>query len=492
VQELIEEQKYFTLHAGRQTGKTTSLMWLERRFNARGRWRALWIDLEAAREQPDPVAGMASVLSIIDLSLRLHHPELERPDESEIEAVLREPSTALLKYLITLAALDDRPLLLLLDEVDGLVGPTMVSFLTQLRQGYIGRSQAPFPASVVLVGQRQVRDYIVSAEDRRALSWLGTTSPFNITYAATTLEPFTEAEVAELLGQHAEETGQRFEPAAASRIWELGQGHPWLTNALADQIVGGDVKDRGVSITPAHVEAAKETIILERRSHIDSLMARLREPRVRRILDPMLAGTTMPADLLDDDVGYVQGLGLVRVERGQLQIANPIYREVIPRALTFIDQAQIPNKPASYVLADGSLDMPKLMADWQVFWRIDGHLAAEGFSYRESGPHLMMMAFLQRIVNGGGKVQREYGLGRRALDLLVEWGERRYAIEIKLRRDTETEQEALQQTSDYLDRLGQGEGWLVMFDLRSTLPWAERLTTRTVEVGGRRVHVVGC
>ena len=84
----------------------------------------------------------------------------------------------------------------------------------------------------------------------------------------------------------------------------------------------------------AHVEAAKETIILERRSHIDSLVARLREPRVCRILGPMLAGTSLPMDPLDDDLGYVLGLGLVRVQRGEIQIANPIYREVIPRALT--------------------------------------------------------------------------------------------------------------------------------------------------------------
>jgi hypothetical protein len=160
--------------------------------------------------------------------------------------------------------------------------------------------------------------------------------------------------------------------------------------------------------------------------------------------------------------------------------------------LTFIRQTQIPNEPAAYVRPDGSLDMPKLMADWQVFWRIDGHLAAEGFAYRESGPHLMMMAFLQRIVNGGGRVEREYGLGRRALDLLVEWRDARHAIEIKLRRDTETEAEALQQLADYLDRLGLDEGWLVLFDLRSTKPWAERLTTRAVELGPRRIHVVGC
>jgi hypothetical protein len=55
---LIEEHKFGTLHAGWQTGKTTSLMWLERHLNASGRWRALWVDIETAREQPDPARAM--------------------------------------------------------------------------------------------------------------------------------------------------------------------------------------------------------------------------------------------------------------------------------------------------------------------------------------------------------------------------------------------------------------------------------------------------
>jgi hypothetical protein len=492
VQRLIDEHKYFTLHAGRQTCKTTSLMWLERHLNDSGRWRALWVDLQTAREQPDPATALPLVVQLIDRALRLRHAELPRPDPAEIEAVLREPATALLDYLSRLSALDERPLVLLLDEVDGLVGPAMVSFLTQLRDGYIARSQTPFPASVVLVGQRQVRDYIVGTEDRRALSWLGTTSPFNITTEAATLGPFTEAEVEELLGEHTTDTGQRFEPAAVRRIWELAQGHPWLTNALADQIVSRDVEDRGVPVTTAHVEAAKETIILERRSHIDSLVARLREPRVRRVLEPMLAGTGLPTDLVEDDVSYVLGLGLVRVVSGELQIANPIYREVIPRALTWTQQISMHQPTEWYVLPDGALDLPKLMTAWQTFWRKDRHLAAEGFSYREAGPHLMLMAFLQRIVNGGGRVEREYGLGRGALDLMISWKETRHAIEVKLRRDTETEAEALEQIARYLDRAGLGEGWLVMFDLRTEPSWSDKQFVREAAHAGKTIHVVGC
>ncbi len=116
------------------------------------------------------------------------------------------------------------------------------------------------------------------------MRWLGTSSPFNITAEATTLAPFTAEEVAALLQQHTAATGQRFEPEAVAGIHDLSQGHPWLVNALADQIVARDVEERGVAVTAAHVEAAKETILLERRTHIDSLVARLREPRVRRIL----------------------------------------------------------------------------------------------------------------------------------------------------------------------------------------------------------------
>jgi hypothetical protein len=276
------------------------------------------------------------------------------------------------------------------------------------------------------------------------------------------------------------------------RIWALAQGHPWLTNAIADQIVGRDVEDRGVAITRDHVDAAKETIILERRSHIDSLLARLREPRVRRILDAMLAGGILPLDLPEDDLSYVVGLGIVRMARGELQIANQIYREVIPRALSWHQQISIHQPTEWYVRADGALDMPKLMMAWQAFWYEDGHLAAEGFSYREAGPHLMLMAFLQRVVNGGGRVEREYGLGRGAVDLMIFWRAERHAIEMKIRRDTFTEAKALDQVARYLDRAGLDEGWLVMFDQRKEVPWTEKQFLREVEHAAKRIRIVGC
>lgn len=484
---LIRRRKFFSLYAGRQTGKTTSLKWLEEHFNKTETWRALWVDLQTAQGEPDPAKAFRTILERLERTCARRFPDIRRLD---IDELLRDPKSALGKYLTHLASVDARPWVLFFDEVDGLVGDAMVSFLTQLREGYVARSQVPFPASVMLVGQREVRDYVTSREGLRAISWLGTTSPFNITAESMTLEPFAAGEVEELLVQHTTATGQKFAPEAIARIYELGRGHPWLTNALADQITRRDVPDRNVPITSAHVDAAKETIILERRTHIDSLVAKLREDRVRRLIDPMLAGQQTSVDVLDDDFSYVVGLGLIRKHQGLFEIANPIYREVIPRSLTYVRQGQIARWQA-HVLPDGSLDMDSLMRDWQEFWREDGHLAADGFGYRESGPHLMLMAFLQRIINGGGRIGREYGLGRGALDLLVEWKDKRHAIEVKIRRDAETQGKAVQQLGRYLDSLGLREGWLVLFDLRKQQSWKKKLFVRKVKHEGKRITVVG-
>ncbi|MFO0606526.1 MAG: ATP-binding protein [Polyangiales bacterium] len=492
----IEQGRYFSLVAGRQTGKTTSVRWLRDHYNQAGEMLAVWVDLETAREQPDPAVALRTVLGSLERSFARDLPAVPLPDAALTEAWLRDPASAFLRYLRAACEAAPKPLVLLFDEADCLAGAAMVSFLTQLRELYLTRDDAPSPRSVALVGARAVRDYLLSAEDRRFVRWLGTASPFNVTVENVGLAAFTATEVGELTAQHTAETGQRFEPEAVARVHDLSRGHPWLVNALCDQCTRRDVTDRAVAITSAHVDAAKETIIVERRTHIDSLLAKLREERVRRVIDPMIAGSTVPASQLDDDIAYVLGLGLCRVAEGRCEPANPIYREVIVRTLTYGTQVSLEQKTAWYLRPDGTLDAPKLMAAWQEFWREDGHLAAEGFAYKESGPHLMLMAFLQRVVNGGGRIDREYALGKRALDLLVTWraGDvtQRIALELKVWRHPNTEAKGLAQLADYLDALGLDEGWLVVFRNDPSLDWDARITHRTEAVGARRIHVVGC
>jgi hypothetical protein len=490
--ELVEHRKFFSLVAGHQCGKTTCLRWMAAHYNAGDRLRALWIDLQVARDTPDPAVALPRILRMCEESLRLQIRDVVGPSPEEIDVLLRIPGNALLDYLRALAAASPLPLVVFFDEADGLVGATMVSFLSQLRAGYLSRTEAPFPQSVALVGRRAVRDDTLSLDERRQIEWLGSSSPFNVNAEVTSVALFTRPEVESLLAQHTTATGQRFEADAVSHVFALTEGQPWLVNALADYATDRLVRDRALAVTRDHIEAAKEALILERRTHIDALVARLREPRVRRVIDPMLSGELLPFSDIDDDLLYVAGLGLIRKVGGEWIIANAMYREVVPRALTAAAQSSLYQRTEWYVRPDGLLDVPKLMAAWQEFWREDGRVAAEGFGYKESGPHLLMMAFLQRIVNGGGRIDREYALGKGALDLLITWKTQRIAVELKLWRRPTTEPKGIAQLAGYLDTLGLDEGWLVIFETRPAIEWEARSFARTEAVGGRTIHVVGC
>ena len=139
------------------------------------------------------------------------------------------------------------------------------------------------------------------------------------------------------------------------------------------------------------------------------------------MIEPLLSGAESSESIPLDDLEYARDLGLV-TRSGPVAIANPIYREVIPRDLTYTTQAMsIHHDPAWYVGDDGALRAGELLAAFQVFFREHSEHWVERFQYREAGPQLLLQAFLQRVVNGGGRIEREYGLGRMRTDLLLVW-----------------------------------------------------------------------
>ena len=206
---LIGRGKYFVLHAPRQTGKTSALIALRDHLNsgAAGDFRAVYANLEdaqALREDLEP--AMRTILALIARQERLLG---ENPLDGIWPDALAEvgAGAAFGEALTRWCQASPRPLVLLLDEVDALVGDTLLSLLRQLRSGYPQRPAA-FPLSVVLCGVRDVRDYRISWAPGRETIEGG--SPFNIRAESRRLGDFDEAEVRGLLAQHTEETGQSF------------------------------------------------------------------------------------------------------------------------------------------------------------------------------------------------------------------------------------------------------------------------------------------
>jgi len=108
-----------------------------------------------------------------------------------------------------------------------------------------------------------------------------------------------------------------------------------------------------------------------------------------------------------------------------------------------------------------------------------------------------LQAFLQRIVNGGGRIEREYGLGRLRTDLLIIWpyGDQvqKAVIEFKVLHKSleQTLAAGLQQTWEYMDRCATDEGHLVIFDRTPGKSWEEKIYRRQEQVHGKTVTVWG-
>ena len=117
------------------------------------------------------------------------------------------------------------------------------------------------------------------------------------------------------------------------------------------------------------VVPAEIRLILSRATHLDQLTDKLKEDRVHRVIARILVGDTDIEGVTTDDLQYVQDMGLVTTDR-PIRISNAIYREIIPRELTWTNQElTIYEETTWYVMPDKRLDIPKLIRSFQQFFR---------------------------------------------------------------------------------------------------------------------------
>jgi hypothetical protein len=370
----------------------------------------------------------------------------------------------------------------------------MVSFLRQLRDGFSDRGVGIFPVSIALVGMRDLRDYITSAKGGIPPN---PGSPFNIKADSAVLSNFRKADIAALFAQRTAETGQQITQEALDYVYEQSKGQPWIVNSLFMRATLRILTQESTeTVTLAHVEEARQQMILARETHLDALAVRLRDPGVRDIIQTIIVGATDPDMAESDAFALCMDLGLVALNDGDPEIANPVYREVIARQITYGQQLAIPKPNWQWEKPDGSLDMDTLLKEFQKFWRRHADKWEEKSDYTEAFPHLLLMAFLQRILNGGGNIERDCAAGRGRMDLGIEYNGYRYIIEIKLLDDHDglatVREEGLEQIRKYRDKFsGAPPAYLTIFDRRSSAakkPWDERIYWEYDD----DVAIVGC
>jgi hypothetical protein len=342
---------------------------------------------------------------------------------------------------------------------------------------------------------RDLKDYITVTKDNVPVN---PGSPFNIKEDSAIIGNFSQDDINHLFAQRTEETGQQITAEALAYVWEQSRGQPWIVNSLfmraTIRVLGEDSRD---TVTLAHIQEARQQMILARETHLDTLAYRMQDPEIKKIIDTIMTGESDPTLTERESFRLCMDLGLVVKEDGNPSIANPMYREVIARQMTYSTQDAIPKPEWQWEKTDGSLDMDQLLQEFQKFWRKHSEVWEQKSTYTEAFPHLLLMAFLQRVLNGGGRIEREYAAGRGRMDLAVEYHGQTYVIEIKLIRyydnPEDVAEEGLAQIKRYRDRLGvDTPAYLLIFDRREEtkkIPWDQRLGW---EPQGNSITVVRC
>jgi hypothetical protein len=474
----ISDQLYWVLHAPRQTGKTTFLKSWMREINAGTEAISCYVSVERCQGITDVASAMQAIYSAIRKHAKEHDVPVPQVEANDYTSLLND---TLVHWAEIVAP---KPLVVLFDEVDVLQGEPLISFLRQLRDGFAGRGMGTFPTSIALVGMRDLKDYITASKGGVAPN---PGSPFNIKEDSVVLTNFHKDDIGKLFAQRTAENGQQITQEALDYVYEQSKGQPWIVNSLFKRATMRVLnEDNNETVTIEHIEAARQQMIEARETHLDALGVRLRDPRIKNVIQAIITGENNPQmGRTHPDVELAMDLGLISWSNQKgFTIANPVYEEILTRYLSSGYHDNLPSPSTwQWQKPDGSLDMDSLLREFQKFWRRHSEIWEQKSDYTEAFPHLLLMAFLQRITNGEGRVEREYAAGRGRMDLAIEYNKQWFIIEVKLIHSYETpdevKEEGLEQIRTYRDKYGSSTpSYLVIFDRRpdaKELPWSERI-----------------
>jgi hypothetical protein len=483
---MIEGQHFFVLDGPRRTGKTTFFSVLMNQLNDEGEYSALMVNIRAAGGEKNPNDAMKIVADSIFKKAKRHLPEKEWPDPPDEASRNSFYQGQLQEYLNHWSEKNPKPIVLMIDEAGSLPDDLFSILLSQLNAGFEDRPYG-FPHSIALTGLRPGK------------------ASFDMKAETLLLGAFTPSETDTLLNEHIMETGQIFTQRIKEEIFRLTGGQPWLTNALAKEIVSGVIKDdytRPVEF--AHLISARRNLVRRGETHMGSLSKKLREPAVKRVTEAVISGEFLPPDRLEDLI-YLQDMGLVTCDP-PVTFANPVYAEVIPRILNHcweVSFHQVLVDQKRY-LKNGCLDMDAVIERFQKFYRRSSDVWLQRLDFYEIGRQLLFMAFLQRIAENGGTFEYEMAIGSGHISILLEFASERFPLLLKLQRDRYSDQDALKQILHFLNQVGMDHGYLILFETNSQVPWEEcaygmefqipwekRIYWKDIEQNGKKIKLIG-
>jgi energy-coupling factor transporter ATP-binding protein EcfA2 len=499
VRALIEKGKYFTINRPRQYGKTTTLKIMGKRLRETGEY--LVFNLSFARVGDgmfaDEFAFAPNFMSVLADNAPLYAPELK--DWLEQIAPKTINMKMLDKAITDMINQTNKKVVLMIDEVDKSSNNQLfVSFLGMLRDKYLVRDEAKTFHSVVLAGVHDVKSLKIKLRPDEEQKF---NSPWNIAVDFKVDMNFKPHEIEPMLKDYVAERSIVMNTKQMSeRLFFYTSGYPYLVCKLC-KIIDEDIlpTKSEQSWTIDDLDQAVQMLMREPDNvNFTSLFINLEHnPSLYELVKKVIFDNVeieFDATIPNIHLGVLYGLFAAN-EKNRLAIHNRIYRERIANYMVIKLQTE-PQSDTKYnlntfnfrgqfVRDDNSLDMAQVLLKFQAFMR--EHNSVKNRDFLEKDGRLLFMAFVKPIINGSGYDFKEPQISdEQRLDVVITFYQYRYLAELKIWHGEVAHQKGLVQLSDYLDKTGMTEGYLIIFNHNKKKTWK----TEWIDLKGKKVFAV--
>ncbi|MDX2250415.1 MAG: ATP-binding protein [Bacteroidia bacterium] len=443
-QQMVERERYFTIWAPRQTGKSTYFRLLAEELSREG-YRVMHINLENFLQ-----SSVGELMQYFQREAQRQW-QIDFPEQVSFEQLFNR-----------ISEIQEFRLVLVIDEIEGLNPDLFGQFLHTIRNLYHSRQNHGLK-SVILVG---VSNIVGVVQDNA--------SPFNIADNLA-IPYFSDEETSELLGQHETETGQRFDPKVISRISHITANQPGLVNGFAFQLIER-FPDKPLLTLPDYF-IVEDWYLTEA---IDKNVANIinKAGQYRSFVERLLfTEERVPFHVDRPAVKLLYTNGVIRKsEDGFITFWVPLYKKRLYKAFypyTNGEQKEIIQTiaPWNYFSPEGRLDMEKVIAEYKAYVKRrsfkyfrEKDESGQYVSIKEAALMYSFETYIQAFLLAcGGKSYLEPHTGPGRADLILNLENREYVVEAKVYRYPKQFQDGKKQLAGYIHSLGLAEGWYLVF-----------------------------
>jgi hypothetical protein len=448
-EKLVAEQRFFTIFAPRQSGKTTYFQLLFRHLNQLG-YTAIRVSFEGmktlTRSKFYLVFGHRLQRGLSEQGIET---KFKFADQSDIQESLENSHWA------------ERKLVLVIDEFEE-ISPKVLSELLHIFRDIYQYKQHYALQSLLLVGVSTLAELVISSA-----------SPFNIVDQLQ-IPYFTFAEVQALIQQYVDESGQPFESQVIKAIYDNSQGQPGLVNALCQYLVDVVVTDRSQPVTMDAFYPTLKHFLTERFDKNILNVIRKAKEKQAFMVKLLFGEATIQFNVNDPDIAYLYANGVIDNVDGYAQILVPLYGKALLTALRPPPNGETQEYVSaqdsfSEYVSDAGLNLPAILTRYREYVQRRGFHAFDTEHLKEGAWHYSLDGFINFFVQQlGGDTLVEVPSGRGRTDILILYQKHKYVIETKIFLTQTQVQHGKQQLADYLTTEGIDEGFYVVFTQKHT------------------------